>query len=166
MGKVYGKQALLLPQILGLLLGKLDYKKGTYMKSSPYLIGRLLSLADQLHVQYCREVRKGQVPPQLVGNALMTNAMETPEKALALLWQRIKPYHAWAQTTQDGEEVRLTKYFLSEMGRVCASLSETDLPSQCSDTDKVAMLLGYLAWTTREKSDDNLSNTLNEGDQE
>ena len=67
MGRVYGKQALLLPQILGLLLGKLDYKKGIYMKSSPYLIGRLLSLADQLHVQYCHEVRKGQVPPQLVG---------------------------------------------------------------------------------------------------
>ena len=39
MGRVYGKQALLLPHILGLLLGKLDYKKGIYMKNPPYLIG-------------------------------------------------------------------------------------------------------------------------------
>lgn len=164
MGGFYGKQALLLPQILGLLLGKLDYEKGIYMKSSPYLIGRLLSLADQLHVQYCHEVRKGQVPPQLVGNALMTSAMETPEKALALLWQRIKPYHAWAQTVQGGDEVRLAKYFLGEMGRICASLSETDLPNRCSDTDKVAMLLGYLARSEKERSDDDSSKTSSEGE--
>ena len=162
--EIYGKQALLLPQILGLLLGKLGNKKGIYMKSPPYLIGRLLSLADQLHVQYCREVRKGQVPPQLVGNALMTSAMETPEKALALLWQRIKPYHAWAQTVQGGDEVRLAKYFLGEIGRVCASLSDTDVPSRCSDTDKVAMLLGYLARSEREKSNVNSSNALTEGE--
>ena len=166
MGKVYGKQALLLPQILGLLLAKLDYKKGAYMKSPPYLVGRLLSLADQLHIQYCHLVRKSQVPPQLVGNALMTSAMETPEKALALFWQRIKPYHAWAQTVQGGDEVRLAKYCLGEMGRVCASLSDTDLPSRCSDTDKVAMLLGYLARSEKEKSDDDSSNTSNEGEQE
>ena len=125
MGKVYGKQALLLPQILGLLLGKFDHKKGTYMKNPPFLIGRLLSLADQLHVQYCHEVRKGQVPPQLVGNALMTSAMEAPEKALALLWQRIKPYQAWAQTVQGGDEVRLSKYFLGEMGpRLCVAFRD------------------------------------------
>ena len=166
MGKVYGKQALLLPQILGLLLGKLDYKKGIYMESPPYLIGRLLSLADQLHVQYCHEVRKGQMPPQLIGNALMTSAMETPEKALALLWQRIKPYHAWAQTVQGGDEVRLAKYFLGEMGRVCASLSEADLPSRCSDTNKVAMLLGYLARSETKKRNDDSSNATNEGQQE
>ena len=166
MGKVYGKQALLLPQILGLLLAKLEYKKGAYMKSPPYLVGRLLSLADQLHIQYCHLVRKSQVPPQLVGNALMTSAMETPEKALALFWQRIKPYHAWAQTVQGGDEVRLAKYCLGEMGRVCSSLSDTDLPSRCSDTDKVAMLLGYLARSEKEKSDDDSSNTSNEGGQE
>ena len=122
MTKVYSKQALLLPGILALLLHKLGNEKGTYMKNPPYLIGRLLSVADQLHVQYCREVRKGQVPPQLVGNALMTSAMETPEKALALFWQRIKPYHAWAQTVQGGNEVRLAKYFLGEMGRVSSEL--------------------------------------------
>ena len=164
MGKDYGKQALLLPQILALLLHKLGNEKGTYMKNPPYLIGRLLSLADQLHEQYCREVRKGQVPPQLVGNALMTSAMETPEKALALFWQRIKPYHAWAQTVQGGDKVRLVKYFLGELGRVSSALAETDMPSRCSDSDKVAMLLGYLSRSEKNKSNGDLSNALNEGE--
>ena len=93
----------------------------------------------------------------------MTSAMETPEKALALLWQRIKPYHAWAQTVQGGNEVRLTKYFLGEIGRVCASLSETTLPTRCSETDKVAMLLGYLAHSEKENANSNSSNSQNEG---
>ena len=166
MGKVYGKQALLLPGILALLLHKLGDEKGSsYMRSPPYLIGRLLSLADQLHVRYCREVRKGQVPPQLVGNALMTSAMEAPVKTLALFWQRIKPYHAWAQTVQGGDDVRLVKYFLGEMGRVCSALGES-VPDRCSDTDKVALLLGYLAHSEKERSNDHLSNGGNEGDRE
>jgi hypothetical protein len=166
MTKGYSKQALLLPRILTLLLRKLGSEKGTYMKSPPYLIGRLLSLADQLHVQYCREVRKGQIPPQLVGNSLMTSAMETPEKALALLWQRIKPYHAWAQTVQGGDEVGLTKYFLSEIGRVCATLSETALPSRSSEADKVAMLLGYLARSGTGARKVESSNTQIEGEKQ
>lgn len=166
MTKGYSKQALLLPRILALLLRKLGSEKGTYMKSPPYLIGRLLSLADQLHVQYCREVRKGQIPPQLVGNSLMTSAMETPEKALSLLWQRIKPYHAWAQTVQGGDEVGLAKYFLGEIGRVCAALSESALPSRCSEADKVAMLLGYLARSGTGKRHPDSSNSLTEGEQQ
>ena len=164
MKNVYGKQALLLPQILALLLHKLGNEKGTYMKNPPYLIGRLLSLADQLHVQYCYEVRKRQVPPQLVGNALMTSAMETPEKALALFWQCIKPYHAWAQTVQGGDKVRLVKYFLGELGRVSLALAETDLPSRCSDSDKVAMLLGYLSRFEKKKSNGDSPNDSNEGE--
>ena len=90
------------------------------MKGPPFGVGRLLSIADQLHVQYCRGVRKGQIPPQLVGNALMGTALEQPTKALAMLSQRILPYQAWAQTVQGGDEVRLTKYFLGELGRISA----------------------------------------------
>lgn len=166
MPRAYGKQALLLPGILALLIHKLGDEKGSsYMKNSPYLIGRLLSLADQLHVRYCREVRKGQVPPQLVGNALMTSAMEAPVKTLALFWQRIKPYHAWAQTVQGSDDVRLVKYFLGEMGRVCSALGES-VPDRCSDTDKVALLLGYLAHSEKKRSNDHLPNGEDEGDRE
>jgi hypothetical protein len=149
MGKKLGKHALLLPSIFGLLLAKLGRLKGEYMKGPPFLVGRLLSLADQLHVQYCHGVRKGQVPPQLVGNALVTTAMDSPQRAVALIWQRLKPYHAWAQTVQGGDEVRLAKWLLGEIGRVSDSITSATndkaLPTRCSDSDKAEMLLGYLA---------------------
>jgi len=146
----YDKQKLLLPAILGLLLAKLEWKKGDYMKTAPYLIGRMLSLADQIHYHYCQHVRKGSVPAQLIGNALMTTALEEPEKALALYAQRILPYQAWAKTTS-GDDAGLAKYFLSELGKVCSEVALVDVPCRCADIDKAQMLLGYLAKT--EKSD-------------
>jgi hypothetical protein len=112
----------------------------------------LLSLADQLHLRYCNGVRKGHVPPQLVGNALMATALEQPVKAMAMLSQRILPYQAWASTTQDGENVGLTKYFLGQIARVCAELKDVELPAMCTNTDKAEMLLGYLS--RPEKSND------------
>ena len=115
------------------------------MTGPPFLVGRLLSLADQLHVQYCHGVRKGQIPPQLAGNALMTTAMDSPQKAVVLLWQRIKPYYAWAQTVQGRDEVRLAKYFLGQLGKVSSELKDTELPTRCSDQEKAELLLGYLA---------------------
>ncbi len=145
LGKKHRKQALLLPSIFGLLLAKLGHRKGEYVKGPPFLVGRLLSLADQLHVQYCYGVRKGQVPPQLVGNALMATALESPTKAVATLAQRILPYQAWARTVQGGDEVRLAKYLLGELGRVSAELKDAELPASCGDLEKAAMLLGYLA---------------------
>ena len=154
MGKKYGKQALVLPSIFGLLLAKRGRMKGVYMKGPPFLIGRLLSLADQLHVQYCQGARKGQVPPQLIGNALMTTALEQPTKAVAMLSQRILPYQAWARTVQGGDEVRLAKYFLGELGRVAAELKGVVLPPTCGDTEKAEMLLGYLARSEKDKESD------------
>lgn len=145
LGRKYARQALLLPGVFGLLLAKLGRLKGEYMKGPPFLVGRLLSLADQLHVQYCHGVRKGQVPPQLVGNALMATALESPTKAIAMLSKRILPYQAWARTVQGGDEVRLTKYLLGELGRLSGELKEWDLPATCDDAEKAELLLGYLA---------------------
>lgn len=121
------------------------------MHEPPFLIGRLLSLADQLHEQYCQKVRKGSVPSQLVGNALMPAALEQPTQALALLSQRVLPYQAWAKTVQGGD-VGLAKFFLGEMGKLCNELATLPLPGRCNDAAKAQMLLGYLAWT--DKSDD------------
>lgn len=151
MSSLYAKQAQLLPSILGLLLYKLGHRKGAYMHESPFLIGRLLSLADQLHEQYCLKVRRGSVPSQLVGNALMPAALEQPTQALALLSQRILPYQAWAKAVQGGD-VGLAKFFLGEMGKLCNELSSLSLPERCDDAAKAQMLLGYLART--EKADD------------
>jgi hypothetical protein len=163
LGKKYGKQALLLPSMYGLLLAKLGRMKGAYMKGPPFLVGRLLSLADQLHVQYCHGQRKGQIPPQLVGNALMATAIEQPPKALALLCQRILPYQAWARTLQGGDEVKLTKYLLGELGRVSSELKELELPERCSDNDKAEMLLGYLAHSEKREGDNDSNNSDTKG---
>jgi len=141
----YRKQALLLPSMFGLLLYKIGSMKGGYMNQPHFLIGRLLSLADQLHEQYCQKVRKGSVPPQLVGNALMPAALEQPTQALALLSQRLLPYQAWAKSAQ-GEEARLAKFFLAEIGKLCHGLVAQPLPERCDDKAKAQMLLGYLAW--------------------
>lgn len=146
----YEKQKLLLPATMGLFLAKLGWRKEDYMKSAPYLIGRMLSLSDQIHYHYCQHVRNGQAPTQLIGNALMATALEEPEKALALYAQRILPYQAWAKTVS-GEGAGLAKYFLSELGRVCTDVALADVPRRCADADKAQMLLGYLAKT--EKSD-------------
>jgi len=143
--KKYDKQALLIPSILGLLLAKVGSMKGAFMHQPHFLVGRLLSLADQLHEQYCQKVRKGSVPLQLVGNALMPTALEQPTQALATLSQRILPYQAWAKSSQ-GEEARLAKFFLGEMGRLSEELAAHPLPTTCDDPAKAEMLLGYLAW--------------------
>ncbi len=146
MNKKYEKQALLLPSILGLLLYKNGIEKGGFMNSPAYLVGRFLSLADDLHLKYCQHVRKGSIPPQLVGNALMPTALETPEKALSMLSQRILPYQAWAKTLSgDEKDVGLVKSFLGKIGAVTSQINESQIPHMCSDTDKAQMLLGYLA---------------------
>ena len=146
--KKYEKQALLISSTLGLLLAKVGSMKGVFMHQPHFLVGRLLSLADQLHEQYCQKVRKGLVPPQLVGNALMSAALEQPTQALAILSQRILPYQAWAKSSQR-EEARLAKFFLGEMGRLSQELATYPLPTTCDDKAKAEMLLGYLAWTEK-----------------
>ena len=151
----YDKQKLLLPTILGLLLAKLECKKENFMKTAPYLIGRMLSLADQIHFHYCQQVRNGSAPSQLIGNALMTTALEEPEKALALCAQRILPYQAWARTT-NGDGAGLAKFFLAELGKACSEIALVEMPRRCADTDKAQMLLGYLARTEKSDSTTNL----------
>jgi hypothetical protein len=146
------KHQLLLPRILGMLLWKLNIQKDDYMKTPPFLIGRLLSLADQLHLLYCQEVRKGDVPPQLIGNAIMPTALATPEHALTILADRIRPYKAWADTVRAGEKVGLARYFVSEIGEVCNQLAAQSVPKRTDDSDRATMLLGYLCRPKKEES--------------
>jgi hypothetical protein len=151
--KNYMRQPIILPSILGLLLFKMKVTKEQYMKSAPYLVGRLLSLADQLHYHYCQHVRDGSVPPQLMGNALMPTALEEPVKALALYSNRILPYQAWAKTVS-GDAAGLARYFLAELGKVSDALKTIPaIPERCTDSDKAQMLIGYLARPEKSDSD-------------
>lgn len=152
--KKHERQKLTLPSIFGLLLAKLGQTKEDYMKSAMCLIGKMLSLADQIHYHYCQHVRKGNTPTQLIGNALMATALEEPVKALALYSQRILPYQAWAKTAR-GDGVGREKYFLSELGKVCSELALADFPNRCGDVEKAQMILGYLANPEKTESDSN-----------
>lgn len=143
--KNFQKHQLLLPRILGILLFKLGIHKGDYMKTPAFLVGRMLSLADQLHLQYCNQVRKKEVPPQLVGNSLMPTALNTPIQALSVLADRMRPYQAWAQTVQSGENVGLAKYLLSQLSSVSTQLANCEIPKRTNDSDRATMLLGYLS---------------------
>lgn len=140
----YANHANLLPSLLGLFLYKLNIAKGGYMRSAPFLIGQILGLADTLHREYCQHIRKGQVPPQLIGNAIMAVALENPIAGLARLSERIAPYQAWANTAS-GEGVGLAKWTLQQFGRVAQELGEQVIPVNCSDADKAQILMGYLA---------------------
>jgi hypothetical protein len=137
------KHKQLMPAILGLLLLKLGIEKENYMNNLPYLVGRMLKLADELHVLYCKEVRGG-LPPQLLGNALMVAALDSPAQALAQLALRISPYWGWAQTNST-QSAGLSRYLLKEMGGVGNKLSGLTLPTRFDDAARAQLLLGYIS---------------------
>lgn len=140
----FNKHKQLMPAILGLLLWKLGIGKESYMNHPPYLVGRMLKLADELHALYCKEIRKGKLPPQLLGNALMVTALDGPTQALAQLALRIAPYLGWARTNST-ESAGLSRYFLKEFGLVEAKLRDATLPLRLDDPAKAQLLLGYIS---------------------
>jgi hypothetical protein len=74
--------ALRVVSTLGILLSAFGCWKEKYMSETAFLVGRLLSFADTLHREYCKHVRDGGIPPQLIGNALMPAAADSPQDAV------------------------------------------------------------------------------------
>ncbi|MFZ0945565.1 MAG: hypothetical protein WB930_20230 [Syntrophobacteraceae bacterium] len=140
----FNKQKQLMPAILGLLLWKLGVEKEVYMNNAPYLVGRMLKLADELHALYCKEVRNGSLPPQLLGNALMASALDSPTQAVAQLALRIAPYLGWARTNSTGV-AGLSRYLLKEFGLVGGRLRGAALPTRFDDSARAQLLLGYIS---------------------
>lgn len=140
----FNKHKQLMPSILGLLLWELGIGKESYMNHPPYLVGRMLKLADELHALYCKEIRKNNLPPQLLGNALMVAALDSPTQALAQLALRIAPYLGWARTNST-ESAGLSRYFLKEFGLVEAKLRDVTLPLRLDDPARAQLLLGYIS---------------------
>lgn len=114
------------------------------MNGPAFLLGRLLSLADTLHREYCTHVRDGNIPPQLIGNALMPAAAERPQDALDRLRERIMIYKAWADKGT-GDKYRLAKWAVSQMGQVCNQLAELTLPTEPGQPFRAELFLGYMA---------------------
>ncbi len=144
----FNKHEQLMPAILGLLLWKIGIGKEIYMNNSPYLVGRMLKLADELHAVYCKEVRKNNLPPQLLGNALMVAALDSPTQALAQLALRIAPYLGWARTNST-DSAGLSRYFLKEFGLVESKLRDKALPTRLDDAARAQLLLGYISGSSQ-----------------
>jgi len=138
--------------ILSVLLFKLGYRKEDYMKEAAFNVGKLLALADTLHKEYCNHVRKQDIPPQLIGNAMMPIAIDNPEQGIARLNVRLMIYKAWADKVH-GEKYRLVKWTLNQMGQVANKLANCDLPNRTDDGAKAQILLGYLARSESKSSE-------------
>ena len=124
------------------------------MKSAGYNVGRLLSLADCLHREYCRHVRNGDVPNNLMGNALLQTVLDNPVRGLARLSERIAIYIAPFERLH-GEEYKLAGWAKKQMGIVTEQLSNEDLPGSTDDVLKAQILLGYLAHSeSKQKGED------------
>ena len=120
--------------------------------NAPYLIGNILKVSDDLHGLYCNKVRGGKLPPQLLGNALMVAALESPVQAVSQLALRLAPYLGWA-CTNSTDAARLSRYFMKCYGEIEAKLRGQTLPTRLNDIERAQLFLGYLA--TSEKSESN-----------
>jgi hypothetical protein len=144
--------ALMAVSALSIYLYKLGITKERYMKSDMFYLGRLLSLVDTLHFEYCKYVRGGYpkegwrkaIPPQLLGNAHLNIASNNPESALARLLERIAPYQAWAMK-EPPQEGNWAHWAIAEIGKITPAIAENSLPSMTTDADKAEILLGYLS---------------------
>jgi hypothetical protein len=142
---VFAKKSILqVVSFIGIILFKLGYVMEDYMKSAGYNIGRLMSLADCLHKEYCRYVRNGDIPNNLLGNSLLQTVLDNPVRGLARLSERIAVYSAPFDRLH-GEEYKLAGWARKQMGIVSERLAEQLLPNSTDDILKSQILLGYLA---------------------
>ena len=129
------------------------------MNNLPYLYGQLLKAADELHACYCKVMRKGNYPPQLVGSSLFQSAAESPLRTLNLLSQRIIPYYAWAKSyrLKDDEYSRYVGWIYNICENIMVKLQENWSPqTRFHDEDKAQLFIGYLsAFPKKEKNNTN-----------
>ncbi len=138
--------------VLAASLKKIGRDKEDYMQGPAYQLGRFLSLADTLHREYCGAVRDKQIPPQLLGNALLPAVVANPQTGLAQMIHRLRVYRAWAEKAGTG----LARWCVAEMGRLAPALAE-HMPQRLGDAEKAELLLGYLARAEKKQGDEERS---------
>lgn len=149
--------------LMGLLLYRKRIGKEKYMESLPYLYGQLLKAADELHALYCRVVRNGEVPPQLVGSTLFQSAAEAPIRTLNILMQRLMPYYSWAKSYRLKEIMEADKesWRAGWLYRICEQTADKLQNSwtpqtRFTDEEKAQLFIGYLAaFPKKEQSEKN-----------
>ncbi len=150
------KDALIAVATLGILLRALGHEKENYMKERDFVLGQFLQFADRLHLFYCEGVRGGQVPPQLIGNAHINMAMQSPRRALDVLAERMPIYLAYMKRTgYEGKtktlskEARIARWLERCIGELSRSLNELGFEGNATEVGKAELLLGYLAMSPK-----------------
>jgi hypothetical protein len=157
-------EALRTVTILGVLLHKLNRGKEDYMNEAAFKLGQLLSAADVLHAGYCADVRGGDLPPSLLGNQVFVMAQSAPNRALAVLCRRWKPYDGWAKKTardtgwleklvksenkndtERGWAIRKALRQAREIRPLAADLAPMLEDCRVDDSFRAELLLGYIA---------------------
>lgn len=149
--------------LMGLFLYRAQIRKEDYMESLPYIYGQLLKAADELHVLYCIVVRKGDIPPQLVGSSLFQNAAEAPVRTMHILSQRMMPYYSWAKSyrlkgiTEHGKEIRRAGRLYSICEKIMDKLQNSwTAQTRFSDAEKAQLFIGYLAAFPEKEQDEEI----------
>jgi len=137
-----------------ILLGRLAKGKRRYPMTAIYQLGKLLAKADELHLAYSHDVRKEDIPSQLLGNSLVRIAMSTPVQALERLGERIVVYQNWAKVHHEQTKDSHMGMLLAQIGRTAGEIDLSELEQTVTPKTKAALLLGYLAWEKSKKSSD------------
>lgn len=162
-------QALIACSTIGLLLHALNSSKEDYMQDSVFAVGKMLALADDIHRSYCVVVRDGSLPPSLLGNSLLSTAMENPTRAVAMLGDRLKIYIGWVKTAKETQGVdkvaeekqiaiRTARNRRAQYEAFVESIHDQGLPTKMDDVAKAHLMLGYLASTNKEKTEGGQAN--------
>lgn len=145
--------------LMGCFLYREGIRKDDYMKKFPFAYGQLLKTSDELHMLYCKVVRKNSYPAQFVGSAVYQAALDAPTQTLNLLGQRMRPYISWAEgytqgkTSSQTDEGKAVKRILSTYARL-GNVLAAEFPEKVrfDDEDKAQFFLGYLASFPNENS--------------
>ena len=167
------REALRTVTMLAVLLHKLGRTKEDYMSDTAFKLGQFLAAADVVHAGYCADVRRGDLPPSLLGNQVLTMAQTAPVKALATLSRRWKPYDGWAKKAarerdradklvksmdkaekQRGWDIRKALRHAREMGPLADDLGGSLRSCEVNDTFRAELLLGYLAGLPKAQDED------------
>ena len=148
------------------------------MNEYPYLLGQMLKVSDSLHELYCHQVRKGEVPSQLIGSGLYVSASETPLQAFSQLASRMNPYITWAKVNRDKRIVTSRKdkdgndleyqgptagYLLSMYNRIANQLKNVlTEQNRFNDHEKALLFIGYLASYPKSERKDENTDSINE----
>lgn len=168
-----GSEGLRTTTLMGVLLHKLNRTKEVYMNETAFKLGQLLAAADVVHAGYCADVRGGDVPPSLLGNQVFAMAQSDPNKALATLCRRWKPYDGWAKkasrntnrvstliasSSKDdqsrGWDIRKALRYAREMAPLAAELAPVLETCRVNDIFLAELLLGYMAGFPKTQRDD------------